>query len=101
MSTHPKLPLGPVMIDLAGTCLSAVERERLGHPLVGGVILFARNYESPQQLAELTAEVHALRLPAAADRHRPRGGQGAALPHGFHSPAGDAPPRRVVGRAAG
>ena len=64
MSTHPKLPLGPLMIDLAGTCLSAVERERLGHPLVGGVILFARNYESPQQLAELTAEVHALRLPA-------------------------------------
>ena len=64
MSTHPKLPLGPLMIDLAGLRVSAVERERLGHPLVGGVILFARNYESPQQLAELTAEVHALRSTA-------------------------------------
>ncbi|MEF8699323.1 MAG: beta-N-acetylhexosaminidase [Candidatus Accumulibacter sp. UW26] len=57
------LPLGPLMIDLAGLALSDLERERLTHPLVGGLILFARNYESPQQLAELTAAVHALRSP--------------------------------------
>lgn len=55
---------GPLMIDLAGKALSDLDRERLSHPLVGGVILFARNYESPAQLTALCAEIHALRTPA-------------------------------------
>lgn len=57
------LPLGPLMIDIAGTALSDLDRERLCHPQVGGLILFARNYQSPEQLAALCAEVHALRSP--------------------------------------
>lgn len=57
------MPLGPVMLDLAGTELTAQEAQRLRHPLVGGVILFARNYASPGQVAELTAAIHALREP--------------------------------------
>lgn len=55
------MSLGPVMLDVAGTVLTDEDRQRLGHPLVGGVILFARNYEAPDQLAQLTAEIHALR----------------------------------------
>ena len=59
-----QLPLGPLMIDVAGLTLSDDERQRLCHPLVGGLILFSRNFQSPQQLAQLTSEVHALRSPA-------------------------------------
>jgi beta-N-acetylhexosaminidase len=57
------LPHGPLMIDLAGLELSVVDRERLSHPSVGGVILFTRNYASPEQLSLLAAEIHALRSP--------------------------------------
>ncbi len=57
------MSLGPVMLDLEGTALSDEERELLLHPLVGGVILFSRNYENPEQMAALLAEVHALRGP--------------------------------------
>lgn len=64
MTSLPAIPLGPLMIDIAGTALSDLDRERLTHPLVGGAILFARNYQSPQQLAELCAAIHALRTPA-------------------------------------
>jgi len=60
---------GPVMMDLAGPSLSAVEREQLGHPAVGGVILFSRNYATPGQLAALTAAIRRCRpeLLIAAD----------------------------------
>jgi beta-N-acetylhexosaminidase len=55
--------LGPVVVDLAGKRMTDQERERLRHPLVGGVILFSRNFESCDQLAELTAEIRAVRDP--------------------------------------
>ena len=58
------LPLGPLMIDVAGHELTNLDRDRLLHPLVGGVILFARNYASPEQLSALTTEIHALRSPS-------------------------------------
>ena len=64
VKSEPKaLPYGPVMIDIVGLDLTDLDRERLCHPLVGGLILFARNYQSPEQLRRLTEEVHALRTP--------------------------------------
>jgi beta-N-acetylhexosaminidase len=54
---------GPLVIDVAGTMLTDAERQRLRHPLVGGVILFARNYCDPAQLTALCDEIHALRSP--------------------------------------
>ena len=62
--TETCLPLGPVICDVAGLALDESERARLRHPLIGGVILFARNYRDPEQLADLTAEIHALRSPS-------------------------------------
>lgn len=52
---HPKrvLPCGPVVFDPCGSELQAHEREMLAHPAVGGVILFAHNFEEPQQVADL------------------------------------------------
>jgi len=57
------MSLGPVMLDVLGTQLTAEDEARLRNPLVGGVILFARNFQTPGQLAELTAAIHALRSP--------------------------------------
>jgi beta-N-acetylhexosaminidase len=50
-----------VVLDIAGTRLSAADRKRLKNPLTGGLILFARNWENRAQLTALTAEVKKLR----------------------------------------
>jgi beta-N-acetylhexosaminidase len=54
-------PQSPVVLDIAGPTLNAQDRRRLAHPLTGGLILFARNWENRRQLTELTAEVKSIR----------------------------------------
>jgi beta-N-acetylhexosaminidase len=59
-----RLPPGPAVVDVLGTVLTEEDRERIRHPAAGAVILFARNYENPEQLANLTLEIEKLREPA-------------------------------------
>lgn len=56
MSQH-----APLIIDIAGTALNADDRRRLVHPLVGGIILFARNWQDRAQLAGLCADIKSIR----------------------------------------
>lgn len=56
MSEH-----APVILDIAGTELTAIDRRRLGHPLTGGLILFTRNWQDHQQLTQLCADIKAVR----------------------------------------
>lgn len=55
--------LGPLIIGIKGTALSDSEKVLLQAPLIGGVILFARNYSDKAQLRALVAEIKALRNP--------------------------------------
>jgi len=51
------------MLDVEGVTLTPADRDILREPAVGGVILFTRNFESPDQIADLVAEIRALRSP--------------------------------------
>jgi beta-N-acetylhexosaminidase len=56
-----KSALGPVMLDVLGTSLTADDIRRIQHPLTGGVILFARNFKDRKQLVDLTSAIHEAR----------------------------------------
>jgi beta-N-acetylhexosaminidase len=88
------LPRGPVMLDIAGLELTVEDRERLAHPSVGGIILFARNYASPRQLDLLTGAIRALRDPPLLIAVDHEGGRVQR----FHDEFTELPPMRTLGQ---
>lgn len=87
------MSLGPVMLDIDGLALSPADRDLLREPAVGGVILFTRNYESPTQIADLVAEIRALRSPPLLLAVDHEGGRVQRFRHGFS----EIPPMRSIG----
>jgi beta-N-acetylhexosaminidase len=87
------LPRGPVFLGVEGVALTAADRERLAHPRVGGVILFARNFEAPQQLAALTKDIRAARTPSLLIAVDHEGGRVQRFRDGFST----IPPMRTLG----
>lgn len=87
------MSLGPLMIDIQGPVLGAEDRELLTHPLVGGVILFTRNYADPEQLSALTRDLHNLRSPPLLIAVDHEGGRVQR----FRDQFTELPPARVYG----
>ncbi len=56
-----KQAIGPVMIDVEGLTLTPAEKEKINHPNTGAVILFSRNYSSPEQIASLVNNIREAR----------------------------------------
>ena len=88
------MSLGPVILDLESTFLSAADIERLKHPQCGGVILFTRNFESVDQLTALVTAIRSLRDPHLIVSVDHEGGRVQRFHEGFTR----LPPAAVFGR---
>ena len=89
-----RLPHGPVVVDVVGTTLTEEDLDRIRHPAAGAVILFARNFESCEQLAALTEDIKRQRepeLPICVDHE---GGRVQRFKEGFTL----IPPMRTLGK---
>ncbi len=51
------MPIGSIMLDIAGTTLTKEEEQLLKNPMVGGLNLFSRNYENLAQLQQLVYRI--------------------------------------------
>lgn len=71
------------MLDIEGLSLTDEDRELLGHPLVGGIILFSRNFDSRSQLQELCHQIHGLREPRLLIAVDQEGGRVQRFRNGF------------------
>lgn len=82
------MSLGCLMVDIEGTELQAHEVDRLMDPMVAGVILFSRNFETVEQIKNLSKQIHDLRHPKLLVAVDHEGGRVQRFREGFtHVPA--------------
>lgn len=93
-TTAINMSRGPLLVGIESTGLTPADRTRLSHPAVGGVVLFTRNYASPDQLADLCADIHSLRRPHLIITVDQEGGRVQRFRDGFVQ----LPPLAVLGR---
>lgn len=95
--------IGPIMIDVEGLTLTAHEQEKIHHPNTGAVILFSRNYESPEQLIALIDSIRNARKGPILIAVDQEGGRVQRFKHGFTRlpPAGCYRERPELAEAAG
>ena len=79
------MSLGPIMLDLDSTEMSPEEHEILQNPLVGGVILFTRNFSSVEQITHLVKKIHQVREPRLLVAVDHEGGRVQRFRDGFTS----------------
>ena len=77
------MALGPLLIGIEGTVLNSAVSEQLLHPLVGGVVLFSRNFESRAQIESLTRAIRAVREPRLIVAVDQEGGRVQRFRNGF------------------
>jgi beta-N-acetylhexosaminidase len=82
------------VVDVLGATLADEDRERIRHPAAGAVILFTRNYQDPEQLAGLTADIERQREPALPVCVDHEGGRVQRFRQGFTA----IPPMRMLGK---
>jgi beta-N-acetylhexosaminidase len=83
-----------VVVDVLGPVLTDEDRSRIRHPAAGAVILFARNYEHPDQLKLLTEDIERQREPALPVCVDHEGGRVQRFREGFTA----IPPMRTLGK---
>ncbi len=77
------MTLGPLMVDIEGLELTVEDKNLLSNPVVGGIILFSRNFHSLDQLENLVDEIHQLRSPAILIAVDQEGGRVQRFKDGF------------------
>ncbi len=82
------------MVDVLGPLLTDEDCARIRHAAAGAVILFARNYQNPEQLAKLTADIERQREPALPVCVDHEGGRVQRFRDGFTT----LPPMRALGK---
>ncbi len=86
------MTFGPLIIDIEGPSLSQEDRELLHHPAIGGLILFARNIQSSNQVEDLVADIRS-EVPSLLITVDQEGGRVQRLQSGFSK----LPPLRTIG----
>ena len=78
------MSLGPIFVSVKGKKLSSEDKKILSHDLVGGVVLFTRNYENKDQLRSLIKSIKLLKSPNLLVSTDQEGGRVQRFINGFY-----------------